>query len=122
MRYSRRFPQLSASVPEARAYVAETLAQLPADMVERIVLMVSELVTNVIVHAQTAVELELLQEIGDKRVRIVVTDEGGGRPNPRAPSNLEAHGRGLQIVEALSDQWGIEYLPNSKSVWFSVDL
>lgn len=120
MNYTRRFPKIEESVPQARAYVAKMLMQFPTDVVDRVVLMVSELMTNAIVHANSSAELAA--DVDTFGVRITVTDAGGGRPTPRTPSDFEAHGRGLRVVEALSDRWGIEYLPNSKSVWFSVQI
>ena len=93
---------------------------MPLDVRERIVLMVSEIVTNAIVHAHSAVEI--LTDRGATTIRIAITDTGAGNPTLRNPSPLDTHGRGLHIVEALSDQWGAEQTPHSKTVWFAVEL
>jgi len=53
-----------------------------------------------------------------------VTDSGGGFPIVRAPDTTEPSGRGLRIVQELSDAFGIQELSDApgKTVWFSVSL
>ncbi|MGW6059976.1 SpoIIE family protein phosphatase [Streptomyces sp. NPDC055189] len=90
------------------------------------VLLVSELVTNAVVHAGTTVELVCrLDEAGlgestDSLV-IEVSDHHPARavrsdPSSQAPGTPE-YGRGLQLVAALSESWGITYRTGTKSVW-----
>ena len=64
-------------------------------------LLVSELVTNSIVHASGAVTLRA--SWGDDRLHVDVRDQGGGTPTARDP---ETSGRGLRIVDALATRWG----------------
>ncbi len=79
--------------------------------------MVSELATNAVVHAATTFRLSI--ERTDKLVRVEVLDGGGGHTHLRSPSNGDLHGRGLQLVDALSDQWGTtECGEQGKTVWF----
>ena len=79
--------------------------------------MVSELATNAVVHAASTFRLSI--ERTDTLVRVEVVDGGGGHTHLRSPSNGDLHGRGLQLVDALSDQWGTtECGEHGKTVWF----
>ena len=56
-------------------------------------------------------------------VRIEVTDAGGGKPTMRSPGPQDPFGRGLRIVDMLSDSWGVDYdPPRGKTVWFTLKL
>lgn len=90
------------------------------------VLLVSELVTNAVVHAGTTVELvcrldeaglgencdTLVIEVSDHHPARAVRSE----PTPHQPGMPE-YGRGLQLVATLSDSWGITYRTGTKAVW-----
>lgn len=117
---------MSCEIPDDRAIVAKirdmvrwTLLgwDLP-DLVDDVVLMVSELVTNAIAHGAPAIRLSL--RAGSGAVRGEVSDGGEGRPERQDPDGDVTHGRGLMIVEALSDQWGVSAVPEraGKGVWF----
>lgn len=80
--------------------------------------MVSELATNAVKHARTG--FSLVVEERDDGVRIEVTDHGPGTPRKRSPSPQEPSGRGLLIVQALSDDWGIVEEQHGKAVWLSI--
>ncbi len=109
-------PELQG-VAAARRFLLETLnawdvPQLYADSV----IVVSELVTNAIVHAPSPGELRLslLPDV----LRIAVTDGGTGAPEPRHASSTREGGRGLYLVNALTSAWGMEPLPDGgKVVW-----
>ena len=118
----------SASV--ARALVGERLRQwgLP-DLVGDVELLASELVTNAVLHARTALELTLAVAHGV--VEVGVADRAPRLPRPRLlPEETEPaqppipweseSGRGLFLVEALADEWGAEKLRSGKQVWFRV--
>jgi anti-sigma regulatory factor (Ser/Thr protein kinase) len=77
-------------------------------------LVVSELVTNAIVHAGTEIELTVV--VRSDAIRIEVTDLGGGLPKSSDPDEGTT-GRGLPIVEALSCGWGVVELGAGKTVW-----
>ncbi len=85
-------------------------------------LMMSELATNAIVHAATGFEVGI--DRSADWLRIAVTDVGGGQPELHAPSSSDPHGRGLQIVKELSDEWGMIDNENhsGKTVWCAVRL
>jgi anti-sigma regulatory factor (Ser/Thr protein kinase) len=116
---SRRFPATSESVPQAREFVAAELRDLPSDVLNRALLMVSELSTNALIHAGTSFEVEI--EHDERELTITVRDTGPGVPTLRNPLPREAHGRGLKIVTALSNKWDVVDLgDHGKAVWFSV--
>lgn len=115
----RTFPAEVASVAAARRFVAAELTDLEARL-ETVVLLVSELATNVVRHAASAFELSIQRSGG--LVRVEVTDRGAGAPD-KQPHDIEApSGRGLQIVEALADEWGVTERPLGKAVWFTLGL
>jgi anti-sigma regulatory factor (Ser/Thr protein kinase) len=119
MKEARSFPHAVTSVSQARRYVTAALDDVPADVMDSIALMVSELATNACKHAAT--DFVVSVEQADGRIRVEVTDGGSGEPVARTPSTSELSGRGLQIVQALSDDWGVIPAEGSgKTVWFSV--
>lgn len=114
----RLAPQPS-QVSAARAFVTQTLRSWGlSDAVGAAVLVVSELVTNSVLHAVTALDVSVSAAQG--RVRVAVRDHGGGAPREHPVERLEEHegGRGLQLVSALTHGWGV--LPGrrgGKTVW-----
>ncbi|WP_432483200.1 ATP-binding protein [Kineococcus esterisolvens] len=79
-------------------------------------LIVSELVTNAVLHGKPPVRLALDCE-GAEGVTISVSDGDPGTPEMRRASPGAAHGRGLQLVDVLSDEWGVRTRPGGKTVW-----
>ncbi len=119
MRRMRTFPAVPQSVHAARRFATDALAGLPAEALESAELMVSELATNCIRHERTSFYVTISRRAGE--VRVEVTDSGSGVPTMRSPGPNEPSGRGLQIVDMLSDEWGIEpEVPAGKTVWFSL--
>lgn len=118
----RSFGLDRTSVGASRRFVVNALKDLPDDIRESAELMMSELATNAVVHAGTGFEVCI--ERTAARLRVDVTDVGRGEPQLRSPSVSEPHGRGLQIVKQLSDEWGsLENTDHSsKSVWYVVRL
>ncbi len=102
---------------------ADTIGDRLAD---EAVLLVSELVTNVVVHAGTTVELlcrletEPTPDGGRAAVVIEVSDHHPARAvRARQESSVdETRGHGLQLVGAVADCWGITYRRDLKTVWF----
>lgn len=119
MEATRTFPAQPESVAAARRFVERVLdAQgLDGELREAAVLLASELVTNAVLHARS--EMLVRVEV-EHRLRVEVRDA-----NPRVPQASEVplealSGRGLHLVEALADQWGIEPGPDGKVVWFEL--
>lgn len=95
-------------------------------LVDDSVLLVSELVTNAVVHAGTAVELmcrldEALPGESAESFVIEVSDHHPSRAvrseQRPPPSGTPEYGRGLHLVATLSESWGITYSTGTKSVW-----
>ncbi|HVM12270.1 MAG TPA: ATP-binding protein [Actinomycetota bacterium] len=87
-------------------------------------LLVSELVTNSVLHAGLDPDswVEVHCEIGVDVVRVEVTDPGSASvPQPRFPEPDEVSGRGLFMVQSLSDRWGVSNEGGTR-VWFELRL
>ena len=110
-----RLPHSDRAPRLARAFVAENLQgwQLD-DMVETASLVVSEVVTNAVIHARS--DAELLLERTPTALRISVIDHGEGL-SQREKTGGGDGGRGLVIVEALSSRWGTERTGGGNCVW-----
>ena len=108
------------SVGRARRFCTSTLTDLgaPPDIVSTCVLLVSELATNVVLHARTpfTVSIEL-----DPQLRVEVRDGDPRMPHPRDYSLDAASGRGLRLVRTLSRSSGAERSAEGKMVWFELD-
>lgn len=112
--YSRRSPAL------ARVLVGQALAGCPADAVETVQLLTSELVTNAIRHAESMVVLRI--STGTAGWRVSVEDLSPDAPEQQTADGAVEQGRGLHLVEVLSARWGWERTPTGKTVWFEVDV
>ena len=107
------------SVAEARRFTRRTLEAWAADeLVDSASLIVSELVTNAVVHTGTPTRLTLA--LRGPQLRIDVEDQHPGRKLPvvtAPPEDTSEHGRGLVITTSLSTAWGVEYTKTAKRVW-----
>lgn len=106
------------SVPAARRLVAQRIAHLDPDVQETAVFLVSEVVTNAVLHARTAVTLRCVVEPGG--VLVEVSDESPLVPLPRRHDADAVTGRGLEMVELLAAAFGVAPSTRGKTVWFSV--
>ncbi|MEU9732746.1 SpoIIE family protein phosphatase [Streptomyces sp. NPDC048002] len=90
-------------------------------LVDDAVLVVSELVTNAVVHAGTDVELVCRMEEGTGAIVVEVGDRHPGRaPRDGAAEpdrGTPEYGRGLGLVARLSESWGVTYRTGTKTVW-----
>jgi len=110
-----------SSAGEARRWVTELLTRWDlAALVDDLRLVVSELVSNAVLHARTAVEVAL--SVGEGVIELAVRDRNPRTPRPRvANRGAEAPGgRGLLLVQELSDDWGVSERMDGKDVWFRV--
>jgi anti-sigma regulatory factor (Ser/Thr protein kinase) len=112
-------PCESTAPGRARRQVRERLrGRIPADVLGDLLLVVSELVTNAIRHAQSPCTLLVVVEDGSLVVE--VHDQGGwprrttfGRPDPP---------RGLGLVQSVSARWGVERTDGGKCVWVELSV
>lgn len=86
--------------------------------VELVELLVSELVTNSMVHARSEVEVSVM--VASDLARVSVFDSSLEPPVRRPMQAQEASGRGVVMLDALSSAWGVDLTPNGKSVWFEI--
>ncbi|MEI7030235.1 ATP-binding protein [Streptomyces pratensis] len=108
LRYCFTLPARPESVAGARRLTRARLDawKLTGDAHEAAVLIVSELVTNAIVHTASARVVCELRCLG-RQLRIAVQDQGHQPDGPRLRRTADdEHGRGLLLVDALSDSWG----------------
>ncbi|MEU1328351.1 ATP-binding protein [Streptomyces sp. NPDC005865] len=83
-------------------------------------LLTSELVTNALVH--TDHDAFVTATVGPRGLRVEVRDFAGSRPEPRVPdADSGTNGRGLVLVQALADAWGVRVHGVGKVVWFELD-
>ncbi|MFG2309063.1 SpoIIE family protein phosphatase [Streptomyces sp. NPDC048566] len=108
-------------IADARRQVRELLHDwASADQLDSAVLLVSEMLTNVLVHtdADALLVAEVTGEPGKRRLRIAVTDGSDDLPHRRDPGELASSGRGLVLMEMLADAWGVDPRGEGKSIWF----
>jgi anti-sigma regulatory factor (Ser/Thr protein kinase) len=109
----------------ARAVVTGELGPaIPTKVLEDTTLLVSELVTNAVRHAPSggSPEVELRLKLERERIRVVVSDPGGGFvATPRLPTASESSGWGLYLVDRIADRWGI-ISKDRNEVWFEIDV
>ena len=116
-RVVRTLPAQPMSVPLARSWAEGWLAgsAVPADKRELVLLVVSEMVTNAVQQGDGPVRVTLATD--GPSLRIEVFDPGHRLP-VLATSDLDATGgRGLQLVDALCDSWGVDEAVDGKTVW-----
>jgi anti-sigma regulatory factor (Ser/Thr protein kinase) len=81
-------------------------------------LLTSELVTNVVRHARTDVRLEL--SLRESILRVAASDDDPTLPELKSVTVDSVGGRGLQLIDALADQWGVVPHQGGKTIWFDV--
>ena len=113
-------PPTTESVPTARRFVRQMMADgdTAAD-VDTASLLVTEIVTNAVLHARPPMTVRIRVEADV--VRIEVGDGSAARPRLQNFSATAATGRGLRLVESLAARWGVRSEPRGgKVVWFEV--
>ena len=105
------------SVSQVRRRVRAVLAARNIDIhrMDDALLVVEELVANVVDHART--DFRLTVELSEPVLRLAVRDTSPHVPRLRPHTVRAVRGRGLQLVAALSAQWGWEQHDDGKTVW-----
>lgn len=112
-------PPQTVSARDARRFVTTALHSLGHDVhAEVAALLVSELVTNAILHARSEIVLRVRDV--DQRVRVEVGDASLAALVVRDFGREASTGRGLMLVESIADRWGSEVSPGGKTVWFEL--
>lgn len=116
------FGQDAQSPRAARRFVSQVLTgwdDEEGDLTDTVTLLVSELVTNAVIHAGS--EVEVTVRLMDTVARIEVTDASAQAVTPRDATTEEDSGRGLALVGTLAERWGVRPAPGGgKTVWFEV--
>ncbi|EST39063.1 hypothetical protein N566_04060 [Streptomycetaceae bacterium MP113-05] len=108
------------SVARARDQAVEQLARWGLnELADTTELLVSELVTNALRHGEGEIRLRLLL---DRTLVCEVWDSGLVQPRRRRARATDEGGRGLQLVQLLSEAWGSRRTPHGKTVWFEMAL
>lgn len=118
MRFARR--KLAARA--AREFVAGALTQWGCnERLDDVRLCTSELVTNALLHGTSDGDLILVRiEFDDARLLVEVHDVGDGTPRQRRLQGTSDDGRGLLLVSAIADDWGVAAREGpGKRVWAS---
>lgn len=117
-------------VSRARRWARSRLAGhgIAADepLAETVVLLISELVTNAVVHAGGPAVLRLLLPSGATRadagaLRVEVADASVRAPSPQHADDEDTHGRGLELLTRLADRWGWHREGSGKRIWCELD-
>ncbi|WP_276093214.1 SpoIIE family protein phosphatase [Streptomyces silvisoli] len=108
-------PADPAAVADARAWTARRLASWGLhEAAFTTELVVSELVTNAIRHAQPPIELRLIR---DETLICEVSDSSNTAPHMRRARSFDEGGRGLLLVSQLTQRWGTRHARDGKTIW-----
>lgn len=110
-----------ASARAARRFMQETLREWDVDeLLDSVNLLVSELVTNAVIHADSEAEVAVV--LADGALRVEVADQGGGAAVLKTAADMDTSGRGISLVDVMSARWGIEpRADGGKTIWFELD-
>jgi anti-sigma regulatory factor (Ser/Thr protein kinase) len=111
-------PTQPTSAKVARDFLAEaTCNRHEARVLDDAQLLVSELVGNAVRHGAPPIEVEV-SCVGAQTLQVRVRDAAEDGPRPRDADADAEGGRGLALVDMLSDDWGTDPDEDGKSVWF----
>lgn len=114
-------PDDASGVAAARRFTRACLGDWGLDGTSDVaVLLVSEAVTNALLHTGRSPSLQL--RAGPAGLRVEVRDASPALPAPRHPDATATTGRGLQLLDALASRWGTEAHGGGKVVWFEVEV
>jgi anti-sigma regulatory factor (Ser/Thr protein kinase) len=109
----------------ARARMVGSGITADEPLAETLLLLISELVTNAVVHTGCPAVLRMLfptPAFADRTtVRVEVADASGCPPSPRHARGDDTGGRGLELVDGLADRWGWQREGAGKRIWCEVD-
>ncbi|MEO6122638.1 MAG: ATP-binding protein [Ilumatobacteraceae bacterium] len=113
-----------ASPRAARAFVSRVLQGwgVNGTGIERFQLLVSELVSNAVLHGAGTIQISVSERaLNAAVVRVAVRNEGHGQPVMRHAERNDLSGRGLQLIDELSQRWGSDAADGHTVVWFEGD-
>ncbi len=123
-RQSTTLANEAASVPVARQIVREACAEwgMDQDAAETGTLLISEIVTNAVRHGHSHSVRVIAEQPRPDRLRVAVVDKSRRMPELNIVGPDAIGGRGLLLVDALSDRWGTDLLPWGKRVWAEIAI
>jgi anti-sigma regulatory factor (Ser/Thr protein kinase) len=118
---SVELPPDPTSATRARHLARERLRVVCSpEELETVALLVTELVTNAILHAGTTFQLVI--ETRPHQIRVCVEDSSTWTPEVRHYDTDAVTGRGLALVEQLATSWGVDRTPTGKVVWCEIAI
>lgn len=104
----------------ARRFMEETLEGWgdTAELLDVVNLLVTELVTNAVVHAGSEADVAVV--LTPTALRVEVGDQSEVVPSPKAADDWDTSGRGVSLVDTLADRWGVDVRPGGKTIWFEL--
>jgi anti-sigma regulatory factor (Ser/Thr protein kinase) len=118
---SVELPPEPASATRARQLARDRLAVVcEPEVLDTVALLVTELVTNSILHARTPLQLEI--EARPHCIRVCVEDTSPQQPEVHHYDADAVTGRGLALVEHLATSWGVDRTPTGKVVWCEIAI
>ena len=115
-----RLPDDKTAPGLARAFLREAVCDVHhAEVLDEAELLVSEVVTNAVLHGAPPITLRV--ECDGSRLLVSVTDRNPDPAHVRSAGPRDESGRGIRLVDFISDEWGVE--PRSgegKDVWFTI--
>lgn len=117
-------PGQRRSVAAGRHWVVREAAELGiTGLANQILeLLTSELLANAVLHGPDGGVIGVRLRYAGEVVRISITDRESRVPVVLHPDPIEPSGRGMAIVESMSNRWGVESSAAGKTVWFELDL
>jgi anti-sigma regulatory factor (Ser/Thr protein kinase) len=107
-----------AAAAAVRRWLRDLLSDWVADSLQTVQLLTCELVTNAILHTDDMIEISV--DRTEAGVTVEVIDRNPAKPIVKEYGSDAVTGRGLRLVDALSDQWGVRGDERRKSVWFEL--
>ncbi|MGW2688754.1 ATP-binding protein [Streptomyces sp. NPDC001414] len=122
-RLTLSLPTAPPAVTAARRKAVEAIqgwtTDLSSELVHTAALVISELVTNAVRHADGG-PISMTVRLTEAALEVDVCDSNPVLPQPGLPDNHSENGRGLFLVAALADRYGAEPMPTGKRCWAEI--
>jgi DNA-binding NarL/FixJ family response regulator len=117
--FSIDLPDHTSAPRIGRRLIRNLLIHRDQALVADIELLVSELITNAVVHASSSPQLEV--RLSTQSIHVAVHDAEPSLPELRVPDSGRPGGRGLHLLSTLASRWGTDPSDTGKVVWFEID-
>ncbi len=115
----RAFRAERSEIRLARQFVVQ-VAEVVGRVADDLALVTSELATNAVLHARSPFVIRVV--LSTRSVRVLVRDQDPARPALRSSAPTDLGGRGMEIVETVASNWGVDADRSGKWVWAEVEL